>query len=183
MMAVDPSDAIIDLVAALLEATVGLQTASSHRARLRGRIRDEAAALGLSPEGYYRELTARPSLRQNLINRITVQETSFFRHPDYFDVLARNILPVLTQPITLWSAGCANGQEAYSLAMLLEEQGIAGSVIASDVSTEAVRRTSEARYSTREIAGLSTERMSRHLIQVGDEWEISQRLRNRVVGL
>ncbi|WP_304413065.1 CheR family methyltransferase, partial [Cryobacterium sp. MLB-32] len=46
-----------------------------------------------------------------------------------------------------------------------------------------MRRTSEARYSTREIAGLSTERMSRHLIQVGDEWEISQRLRNRVVGL
>jgi chemotaxis protein methyltransferase CheR len=82
--------------------------------------------------------------------------------------------------VTIWSAGCANGQEAFSLAMLLEEHGIDGSVIATDLSTAALQRTQAARYSARELAGLSAERIDRHLTRIGHEWEINRSLRDRV---
>ena len=92
-----------------------------------------------------------------------MQETAFFRHPEQFEVLARDVLPTLPQPVKIWSAGCANGQEPFSLAMLLEEQGIAGSVIGTDLSTTALQRTVAARYVTRELSGLSPRRIARHL--------------------
>ena len=70
---------------------------------------------------------------------MTVQETSFFRHPEHFTLLAATSFAGWLSRCTIWSAACSNGQEAYSLAMLLEELGIDGSVIASDLSTAALR--------------------------------------------
>src|SRR6185312_14086517 len=94
---------------------------------------------------------------QSLLDRITVQETSFFRDPGQFTALA-SILTSIVEPVTIWSAGCANGQEAYSLAMTLAESGIEDwRVIASDISTSALSRTEEACYSERELRGLSPE--------------------------
>lgn len=175
-----PSEEIIDRVAELLRSQVGLRPETTLRGRLRRCIRDEAADQGLELEGYLQTLSIKGGPLQSLLNRITVQETGFFRHPEHFEALARDILPKLPQPIKIWSAGCANGQEAFSLAMLLEEQGIDGSVIATDVSTAALQRTSTARYSAREVAGLSPHRIARHLVPVGQSWEISRSLRNRV---
>lgn len=176
-----PSEAIIDSVAELLRVEIGLRPESTLRARLRRSIRDEEVGLGLlDSEQYVRALAASASLRQSLLNRVTVQETAFFRHPEQFEVLARDILPTLRQPVTIWSAGCANGQEAFSLAMLLDELGIDGRVIASDVSTSALLRTRAASYSDREITGLSPERIACHLTPVGQAWEVNPRIRARV---
>ena len=120
---------------------------------------------------------------QALLNRITVQETAFFRHPEQFEVLARDVLPTLPQPVKIWSAGCANGQEAFSLAMLLEEQGIDGSVIGTDLSTTALNRTVAGRYVTRELSGLSPRRIARHLSRTADGWQINAAIRGRVSAL
>ena len=117
---------------------------------------------------------------QGLLNRVTVQETAFFRHPEQFEVLARDVLPTLPRPVKIWSAGCANGQEPFSLAMLLEEQGIAGSVIGTDLSTTALQRTVAARYVTRELSGLSPRRIARHLTRTRDSWQINPAIRGRV---
>ncbi len=120
---------------------------------------------------------------QSLLNQVTVQETGFFRHPDHFHVIARDILPRLARPVTIWSAGCANGQEAFSLAMLLEELRIAGSAIATDLSTSAVARTAAAIYHTRELNGLSPDRVARHLTKTSSGWRINDNLRQRVTTL
>ncbi len=109
-----------------------------------------------------------------------MQETSFFRHPGQFDALGRDVLKTLTPPVTIWSAGCANGQEAYSLAMVLDEQGSPGSVIATDVSNSAVRRTAGAHYLSRELNGLSGTRRRRYLLGGPDDWEIQPFIRDRV---
>ncbi|SDL06523.1 Methylase of chemotaxis methyl-accepting proteins [Cryobacterium psychrotolerans] len=180
MIALEPSEAIIRRVAELLESEIGLRPESALRARLRRCIRDELAVLGLDFERYLRALGASASLRQALLNRVTVQETGFFRHPEHFEILAQHILPTLPQPLSIWSAGCANGQEAFSLAMLLDELGIDGRVIATDVSTSALLRTNAASYAAREITGLSPERIARHLTPVGQAWEVNPSIRARV---
>jgi chemotaxis protein methyltransferase CheR len=170
---------LVDQVAQLLHVRIGLRP-DHLRGRLRRAIRDEADRLSADPASYVHRLLADDETLQGLMDRLTVQETGFFRHPEQFEVLARDVLPALRQPVKIWSAACANGEEAYSLAMVLEEQGIEGSVLATDVSTAALRRTHAARYEGRELAGLSPERMARHVVRDGDAWQVAESVRRRV---
>ena len=173
-------DAVIDQVAELLRLRIGLRPDSTLQGRLRRGIRDEATARHQTLDVYFTVLSTTPSALQSLVNRITVQETGFFRHPEHFEVLANEILPGLPQPVRIWSAGCSNGQEAFTLAMVLEEQRIAGSIIATDLSTGALQRTGAGLYQAREIAGLSPERIAQHMTRTAQGWVVNQNLRARV---
>ena len=134
-------------MAGLLHQRIGLRPDPTLRGRLHRAIREELHDGGQDAATYLDSLADGGDALQALLNRVTVQETAFFRHPEQFEVLAREVLPTLPQPVKIWSAGCANGQEAFSLAMLLEEQGIDGSVVGTDLSTTALQRTVAARYS------------------------------------
>lgn len=174
------TEAVIDRVAELLHLQIGLRAEPGLRARLRRCVCDEAAAQGKDMETYLVTLAGPAGALHSLVDRVTVQETSFFRHPEHFEILARDILPNLRPPVTIWSAACANGQEAFSLAMLLDDQRIDGSVIATDLATAAVRRTAAARYHTRELTGLSPARIARYLTNTDGTWQINKPIRNRV---
>jgi chemotaxis methyl-accepting protein methylase len=173
-------EAVIDRVADLLHLRIGLRPDKTLRGRLRRAVREEAARHGQDPTAYLDRLTVDAASLQGLMDQVTVQETGFFRHPEQFDVLVREVLPNVPRPVRIWSAGCANGQEAYTLAMLLEEQGIDGAVVATDLSTAALRRTAAARYRHREVNGLSPSRLERHFTRVEDGWEVSKTVRSRV---
>lgn len=173
-------EAVVDQVSELLYRQIGLRPEPDLRGRIRRCVRDAALAQGQDLSTYLDTLLVDGEARQGLVNRVTVQETAFFRHPTQFELLARKIMPSLHPPVTFWSAACANGQEAFSLAMLLEEHDIDGQVIATDLSTDALRRTKAARYSAREVTGLSADRIARHLRRDGDAWLISDTIRHRV---
>jgi chemotaxis methyl-accepting protein methylase len=174
------SDATLDRVTDVLHRRIGLRPEQTLRSRLRRCLRDGATEVGSDVDSYVEVVLDDAETLQRLINRVTVQETAFFRHPEHFDVLARDVLPRLSGPVTMWSAGCANGQEPYSLAMLLDELRIDGSVIATDLSTAALQRARAARYSARELTGLSPARIDRHLSRVDHEWEVNPGVRSRV---
>ena len=123
-----------------------------------------------------RSATTRP-VRRARSNRITVQETGFFRHPEQFETFARTLLPNVRAPLQAWSAACANGQEAYSLAMIFNEAGRPGSVLATDVSPAALRRTMAGSYHEREMGGVSAERRRRHFVAVGTAGKPTRSLR------
>ena len=181
MNAVTPSDDLLDRAAELMDRELGLRSDQSLRGRLQRCLRDEAAACGQDLAGYVASLAVDPGARQRLYDRLTVQETAFFRHPGQFQALAERVLPGIDGPALIWSAGCSNGQEPYSLAMVLDEQAAPGSVIATDVSTQALRRTSEASYQSRELTGLSPARRDRYLTGgSGGDWEVRKGLRDRV---
>jgi len=173
-------DIVVDSVAELLHLRIGLRPDQTLRGRLRRSIHEEASRHGQDATSYLETLITDGAALQSLLNRVTVQETGFFRHPEQFEALVRDILPTLGQPVRIWSAGCANGQEAYTLAMLLEETDTDGTVIATDLSTEALHRTTEARYLPRELSGLSPARLARHCTPSGDRWEVNKSVRDRV---
>lgn len=180
MNADDAVEAAVDRVAKLLDLRIGLRGEPSLRARLRRCVLDEAALLGEDIGTYLETLSGPSPALQGLVDRITVQETAFFRHPEHFEILARDVLPSLRQPVRIWSAACANGQEAYSLAMLLEEQRVAGTVLATDLAASAVTRAAAARYAERELSGLSSARIERHLTRADGMWEVEPTVRERV---
>lgn len=166
-------------VAAVLARVAGMRLDPASESRLDRCVEISAADASLSIEEFLEQLVIDDAAVQELLDRVTVQETWFFRDPAHFDAAAA-ILTTAAAPVTIWSAGCANGQEAYSLAMLLDELGIDGEVVATDISTRAIARTRSGRYTERELRGLSQERTTRHLLQDKDRWHVRAELRRRV---
>jgi chemotaxis protein methyltransferase CheR len=119
-------------------------------------------------------------------------ETCFFRDQANFALLTGPVLDSIREQrahkkrITIWSAACSTGQEAYSLAIMINEnrekwQGWDIQIIASDVSTIALNQAREGRYSQFEIQrGLPVMMMVKYFKQVGDEWIANENLRNMV---
>ncbi|MCU1450274.1 MAG: protein methyltransferase FrzF, partial [Acidimicrobiales bacterium] len=175
----------LDDAARLLSRRVGLRLDPTVRGRLARAVQDEATGHGQELSAYVARLDGDADALQGLLNRVTVQETSFFRDAGQFDALASAVLPALREmgePVRVWSAASANGQEPYSLAMVLAEANLVDwEVIATDISTTALTRTRAGRYQERELAGLSPERRRRYLVAVGDgEWEVVPALRKKV---
>jgi chemotaxis protein methyltransferase CheR len=172
-----------DLVAAasaLLKERAGLNAEPMVRARLARCLHDEALRLGLTADAYLIRIEGDPEVFQALLDRVTVQHSSFFRDPKQFAALAL-LLQSSKGPPLVWSAGCGNGQEAYSLAILLEESGLEDwRILATDVSSSALARVRAGRYTRSEVAGLSEARLKRNFIRAGHGWEVAARLRERV---
>jgi chemotaxis methyl-accepting protein methylase len=172
--------AVID-AASVLARRVGLRLDPSDRGRLSRCVVAESDARALDIQKYVELIDDDPAALQELLNRVTVQETDFFRDAAQFDALAQHVLPGLPGPLTVWSAGCANGQEAYSVAMVLDELGRTDArVIATDVSTRALARARGATYSEAEIRGLSAARRDRYLLSADRRFEVVPTLRRRV---
>lgn len=90
------------------------------------------------------------SVFPKLLQFMTVQVSDFFRDPSYFKLFRENIVPVLrTYPsVRLWVAGCSHGEEVYSFAILLREEGLLSrtTIYATDISNEALRQAEEGIY-------------------------------------
>lgn len=133
-----------------------------------------------------------PELLREVIEAMAVGDTSFFRDRAAFAHLKDAVLPALLQSraglrkLRLWSAGCATGQEAYSLAMLVKESVPAGEgwtveILATDISQEMLDVAKEGAYSQNEVQhGLGARRLVKYFSQAGDRWQISPELRNMV---
>jgi chemotaxis protein methyltransferase CheR len=127
------------------------------------------------------EIAAEGPALQACLDELTVQETSFFRDPAQVAALRRDVVPTLHSPLTVWSAGCAWGHEPYTIAMVLAESGIAKwHVVASDISSRALRQAASGRYEERQLTGLGERERSRYLRRAGDQWEIVPELRSKV---
>ncbi len=118
---------------------------------------------------------------------LTVGETYFLREAAQIEVLRRRVLPDLVRrrgaaPIRLWSAGCASGEEAYSLAILLEQEGIgnAATIIGTDISTAALARAQRAEYGAWSLRGVPSEVIASSFERRGDRYLLAERLRRRV---
>ena len=170
--------ALVHSAAKLLDARIGLKPDVSFRPRLARALRDVADAKHIDRERLIAALASDPSLLESLVDRVTVQETAFFRHPEQFETIAQVLLPTMDSPVRAWSAACANGQEAYSLAMLLSETKGSGSVLATDISHAALRRTASGRYGEREMSGISSDRRQQHFVSDGGKWRARQALRD-----
>src|SRR5262249_24831637 len=122
----------------LLAAHAGLRFHDGNRDTLSAGLARAAAAERLDAAELLRRIHAAPTeeLLQALVRGVTIAETSFFRHPEHFAALRDVILPDLAargRELRAWSAGCATGEEAYSIAMVLRGRAPA-SVLGTDLN-------------------------------------------------
>jgi chemotaxis protein methyltransferase CheR len=165
------SDADFAAVRDYLAKTAGLVFDENRRAGLAVVVADRLRASGTSGVASYLtglQGTAGEVERTRLLDGVTVQETHFFRNAPQMDALRSRVLPDLMRraarrkrPLTIWSAGCSTGEEAYTLAMLILELSGMGTpasvgspprIVATDISTEAVLAARRATYRGRSLA-------------------------------
>ncbi|WP_353860364.1 protein-glutamate O-methyltransferase [Azospirillum formosense] len=132
------------------------------------------------------------ALLRDITEAMTTNESSFFRDQKPFDQFKQIVLPRLLEArsakrsIRIWSAACSSGQEAYSLAMLLNDDAakLAGwriEIVGTDISAEMVERSKSGIYTQFEVQrGLPIQMLVKHFKQQGDKWQISQQLRQMV---
>ncbi len=125
-------------------------------------------------------------LMRVVVEAMLIQETSFFRDRPVFNALNDSVLPALAASqgkVRVWSAGCAFGQEPYSLAMMAADAATAIDldIFASDLSSAALEKAESGLYTHFEVQrGLPIRSLLRHFEPVDDAWRISPRLRQRV---
>jgi chemotaxis protein methyltransferase CheR len=100
-----------------------------------------------------------PQTFTTLLDYLTVQVSEMFRDPSYFRALHERVTPLLrTYPsLRIWVAGCSTGEEVYSLAILLREEGLLERTLiyATDINPQALQRAEAGIYDVERIAGFS----------------------------
>ncbi|CAM3158620.1 protein-glutamate O-methyltransferase CheR [Corallococcus sp. ZKHCc1 1396] len=144
-------DATLAKVEEVLQGACGLTLASSLRRSLEPALSRAALARGLSEVTFLRQLLLRePVAVEAFIEHAVIGETYFFRHPEHLRALASRAR-VHPGTFHVWSAGCASGEEPYSIAMALMAAGLGDGgrfrVLATDVSGRALLRAKTAVYS------------------------------------
>jgi chemotaxis protein methyltransferase CheR len=175
------SEILLDTASEFVQRTVGLHLDPAQRHRLDYWLHHTAEQRGVPAQTIVEEIAAEGPALQACLDELTVQETSFFRDPAQLAAFRRDVVPTLHSPLTVWSAGCAWGHEPYTIAMMLAESGIADwRVVASDISSRALRQAASGRYEERQLTGLGETERSRYLRKTGNHWEIVPELRSRV---
>lgn len=157
-------DAEIDLeVRLLLEAIYDryhYDFRSYARASLKRRLTQACENLGVaSLSGLQERVLHEPETFAGLLQYLTVQVSDMFRDPEFFATIRKQVLPVLaTYPsIKVWVAGCSTGEEAYSLAILLQEEGLLDRAIiyGTDINGQALRAAANGVYNLARLRGFT----------------------------
>jgi chemotaxis protein methyltransferase CheR len=159
---------------------------------LKTRVAKRMAALGIHDARDYVFLVSYADPKgvemQALANLVTTNETYMFREYDQLQAFANHCLPeVLSakqargeRALRIWSAGCSSGEEAYTLAMILQEvfpqaQSWDCAIVATDIDENMLRRVVAARYGYRSVNEVPDEYRQRYLIEDGEEWVVRRR--------
>jgi len=145
---------ITELIA-LIEKLYGFDFGSYSKASLRRRIIRIMQLQKLSFYDLKHQLVNKPGFFQHFLEEITVNVTEMFRDPSFYQALNNQIVPYLSsyQHSKIWSAGCSSGEEAYSLAILLNEAGLRKKafIYGTDINTEMLNEARKGIYSLRKI--------------------------------
>ncbi len=186
----------MEFLAAFLKKTTGIILATDKSYLVESRLSSVAACHGhRNVHALVEALKAFPSepLRRDIIEAMTTNETSFFRDGTPFEIIKNHVLPQLlvarasTRRLRIWCAAASTGQEPYSLAMMLQEQGskLAGwniEILGTDIDTVALRKASDGVYSKFEIQrGLPITHLVKYFEQAGpDTWRVKPALRKLI---
>src|SRR5579883_893892 len=137
-------------------------------------------------------LEVRPEEFAQLFNTILINVTSFFRDESAWDYLAKDVLPLIVgkndskDPVRVWVAGCASGEEAYSIAILLAEAlgptfAARAKIYATDVDDDALTQARQACYPHTALSTIPEELRDKYFTQSGDDYCFRVDLRRTVI--
>ena len=134
---------------------------------------------------------------RNLLNLVTVTETCFFRDAAQFRLFRELIVPTLmtersatgdrSKKVRIWSAGCSSGDEAYSIAMTLDDMGVYDArpdwtieIVGTDLNTDALEKARRGVYSARAVRNVEGRLLDKYFVQDGKSLALKESIKGRV---
>jgi len=180
-------------VADITRAVAGIDLPHGKEGLVRARLARRLRALDLSSYAAYLDFVASDTggveLRE-MVDALTTNKTSFFREPQHFDFMARELLPALAtrgRTPRIWSAGCSSGEEAVTMGVVIRDtlpvalqEG--SRILATDISARMLRRAREASYGAEQVAELPRDVVRRHFVpsRGGETWQPSASIRRMI---
>ncbi|BBX31644.1 chemotaxis protein CheR [Mycolicibacterium mageritense DSM 44476 = CIP 104973] len=190
----EPTDESFEALLRYMRDSRGFDFTGYKRTSLMRRVRHRMDHAGYeSFEQYLDVLQASSEEFSALFNTILINVTAFFRDPDAWEFVRTDVIPrVLAErgpddPIRVWSAGCASGQEAYTLAILLAEalgpdafrQRV--KIYATDIDEEALAEARAASYDERSVESVPPDLLARYFEQLNGRYVFHKDLRRAVI--
>lgn len=181
-------------IRALIEQRSAILFDSSRERFFSGRLREFLKEKSLSNGSeLLRHIRSSSIEYESLLESLLTQETSFFRYPGVYEALEKKILPEAQEkkfwqnPRTLrvWSAGCATGEEPYSIAITLCDslkfaEAWELEVLATDISRHALRHAEKGQYSRRALENLSPRQTETYFAPAKHGFQVRPRIRRMV---
>lgn len=178
----------------LIESRSGILFDDSRERFFSSRVREHVEARKLSHGTDLIRLIQNSNVEyDSLLQRLLTQETAFFRYPSIFEALEKKVLPELQtrkfwenpRSLRIWSAGCATGEEAYSIAMTVAsvlEFAEAWNVhlLATDISRQALEFAEKGVYEARDMESVSLHQREQYFSRAGNQFVVKPQLRNMV---
>lgn len=180
--------------AGYIERETGIIYAGNNDYQLKMRLEEICRTENISSIDELAKLFQSPnvslSLKQKLLDTSTNNETLFFRDPKCFTSLEKFLVDLLVYvdlpEIRIWSAASSTGQEALSVAMILDDLFAKGkipnfSILATDISDKAIKKSKSGLYTEFETSrGLSPERKAKYFTKEGDQWKVNSALHSKI---
>ena len=179
------SEAEFNFLRSFVYEHCGISLGEHKRQLVQGRLVRRLRALKLRDFGGYCELLRRDPQGElgELASAISTNVTAFFRESHHFDLLTNELLPRWIAEkkngsrLRIWSAGCATGEEPYTLAMVLAEalekhgSHVDAKILATDLSPQALETARKGVYPIDRLEGVSTERRRRWFLRGEGEYD------------
>jgi len=181
------SDHELSEIRGLIESRSGILFDNSRERFFSTRVREHVEARKLSHGTDLIRLIQNSNVEyDSLLQRLLTQETAFFRYPSVFDALEKKVLPELQtrkfwenpRSLRIWSAGCATGEEAYSIAMTVADaiefaDAWKVHLLATDVSRQALEYAEKAVYDSRDMGPVSPHHREQYFSRAGNRFTVT----------
>jgi chemotaxis protein methyltransferase CheR len=180
-------------LSAFIESELGIRMPDTKRIMLESRLQKRLRVLGLPDfETYIDRVFSGDDVELiHMIDAVTTNKTDFFREPDHFDILSNRLLPAaMTRNagrtlFSFWSAGCATGEEPYTLAMVLEEfrsthPSFDYHILASDISSQALQKAFTAVYDAEKVIPVPPGFKRKYLLRSKDPSKVDVRIKKEL---
>ncbi|GAB4346151.1 MAG: hypothetical protein Kow0099_27090 [Candidatus Abyssubacteria bacterium] len=186
------NDEQLEALLQFIKGNRGFDFTGYKRSSLTRRITKRMQSVNIDTFGDYRDyLEVTPDEFVHLFNTILINVTKFFRDPGAWEFLSKEVLPDLIQrkspheQIRCWSVGCASGEEAYTIAMVLaealEKPENHIKIYATDVDEEALAQGRHGMYTADQLENVPAELREKYFEQAGEKYVFSKELRRSVI--
>jgi chemotaxis protein methyltransferase CheR len=193
-MAINLSEHELTEIRGLIESRSGILFDDSRERFFCTRVREHVEARRLAHgTDLIRLITSSNVEYDSLLQRLLTQETSFFRYPGIYEALEKKVLPELhmrkfwesPRSLRIWSAGCATGEEPYSIAMTVADtlefaEAWNVHILATDISRQTLQFAERGIYSARSVEPLTSQQRELHFSREPEGYMVRPRLREVV---
>ena len=173
-----------------IESKIGIQCENYKKDYLQRRIQSRMRLSKIESYAEYNSLLISNTAEQEALrNALTINVTKFWRDQEVFDLIKREVIPEIKrrkQRVRIWSAGCATGEEPYTLALMCYEAkvlypDVQMTIFATDIDKEALKKAEDGIYQRKALENLSESQIRRHFDEQQDgSYQVKQHLKDLV---